>query len=146
MELHPFTQERLNDLEIDYRRHEAQFGKACIEKILLRLSQLEEKPELSVEGVDARLTALSKEFKDHVEGAVTLKKIKLVVEDSIEAQQSQIKRVRTKANELEESLDRVFAWRDEIEDQVKLLRDSIDDRFSGLNHQIVLKLPSLVQD
>jgi hypothetical protein len=86
VELHPFTQERLNDLEIDFRRHETDYGQAAAAKLESRLAKLEDKPELSIEGVDSRLKNLTRELQEHVEGAITLKKVRIVVEDAIEAQ------------------------------------------------------------
>jgi predicted nuclease with TOPRIM domain len=40
---------------------------------------------VSIEGLDARLRNLERELKDHSDGAITLKKVRAVVEDAIEA-------------------------------------------------------------
>lgn len=50
---------------------------------------------------------------------MTLKKVKLIVEEASDEQYEKIKKIRTKANELEEQNDRIFAWRSDIEDQIR---------------------------
>ena len=37
IELHPFTQERLNDLEMDFRRHEADYGEKTFTSLTARV-------------------------------------------------------------------------------------------------------------
>jgi hypothetical protein len=86
-----------------------------------RLDKLEDKPELSIEGLDVRMKTLQRGLEDHVESAITLKKVRVVVEDAIEAQQEQIKRLRNKTNDLDERADRANAWRQDFEDLVKEL-------------------------
>jgi polyhydroxyalkanoate synthesis regulator phasin len=58
LELHPFTQERLNDLEIEFRRYAADHSEERAAKIEDRLAKLENRPKLSIEDVDLRITAL----------------------------------------------------------------------------------------
>lgn len=67
-----------------------------------RLDALENKPKLSVEDLDVRINKIGKYLDEHVESALTLKKVKAVVDDSIEQQQDQMKRLRTKLNLIEE--------------------------------------------
>lgn len=86
-----------------------------------RLDKLEDKPELSIEGLDVRMKTLQRGLEDHVESAITLKKVRVVVEDAIEAQQEQIKRLRNKTNDLDERADRANTWRQDFEDLVKEL-------------------------
>lgn len=136
LELHPFTQERLNDLEIDFRRHEADFGEAAHAKILARLDKLEDKPAVSLEGLDTRVTSLKKELGDFADGAITLKKVRVIVEDAIDAQHETIKRMRNKLNECDERCDRAASWRSDVEQQILELTESIDERVSKINHQV----------
>ena len=47
---------------------------------------------------------------------MTLKKVKLVVEDQTDKQYEMIKRMKTKLNEIEEIVERSQAWRSDMED------------------------------
>ena len=58
VELHPFTQERLNDLEIECLRYFAEHSEERAAKVEDRLAKLENRPKLSIEDVDLRITAL----------------------------------------------------------------------------------------
>ena len=58
LELHPFTQERLNDLEIDFRRYVYENSEERAANIEERLAKLERLPKLSTQDVDLRITAI----------------------------------------------------------------------------------------
>lgn len=133
IELHPFTQERLNDLEVDFRRYEADRGETFFAAFEKRLEALESASEDGVVGIDKRMTKLQRDFEEFTEGAVTLKKVRVIVEDAIDAQQAQLKRIRNIVNEADEKADRAQAWRSDIEQKLEEVEASISEQVSKAN-------------
>ena len=58
VELHPFTQERLNDLEIDFRRYAFDHSEEKAANVEDRLAKLEKRPRLSTEDVELKISAI----------------------------------------------------------------------------------------
>ena len=144
IEMHPFIQERLNDLEVDFRRYEADRGEEFFAAFEKRILKLEDASELSIEGVDKRLSKLQRDFAEHEEGAITLKKVRLVVEDAIDLQQEQLKRIRKIVNEADEKADRAQAWRGDIEQKVSEVESSIAEQVSKANLSAQTQLMQMI--
>ena len=73
-------------------------------------------------------------------------KVKVVVEDAIEAQQEQIKRLRTKINQLDDVFERTEGWRGDMEKSISDMEASLIARVNTASKEFQTQISTVLQE